>query len=191
MCIVIFRETCELSLSGTEALDETRSLGELGIVSGDLIHVLARDEDDGDGTTSRSLSYQPPLDEKKEEEAAKMQLSSQSEPSLTMTHYQEFCQSLSTRGEKRSSPPRVRLTQTTALSTALHCLMLDAGFTTKEVHISTYYFIPPIIVHCQGAGVVPFFNFPLVIWLKKYPDSLNKCTICLLSLVLIPLLRGG
>ena len=54
----------------------------------------------------------------------------------TMSHYQDFCQSLLRLvPEKDTSLPHVEveLTQTATLCTALHSLMLDAGFTPVEV----------------------------------------------------------
>ena len=143
-----------MSLNGTDALEETRSLAELGIVSGDLLHVLCRDENDDQADLPSHVlagdNFQPSphqeenLPQEKEGDM-KMQRSSDeatmSEPECqlmpdTMSHYQDFCQSLLRLvPEKDTSLPHVEveLTQTATLCTALHSLMLDAGFTPVEV----------------------------------------------------------
>ena len=145
----ILRGTCELSLNGTDVLDETRSLAELGIVSGDLLHVLCRDKNDeqadlpSHGLAGENFQPSPPQEENLPQEMEEGDISSDvatiSEPECqlvpdTMSHYQDFCQSLLRLvPEKNASQPRVELTQTATLCTALHSLMLDAGFTPVEV----------------------------------------------------------
>ena len=129
-------------MNGTEAFDESLTLAELGIVSGDLLHVLAQDHDDPSSAqdeTSLPAAGQSPQQHVCETDVNMKSSSHEAElenrVSPNFTHFQDFCRSLSSAGEKKTLL-RVELNETAALCSALHSLMLDSGFTLTEVSLS-------------------------------------------------------
>lgn len=130
------RETCQLSLNGTEALDESMTLAELGIVSGDLLHVLSQDHDDPSSAQDAGQSPQQHVcetDVNMKSSSHEVELENRVSPDFT--HFQDFCRSLSSAKEKKTLLC-VELNETAALCSALHSLMLDSGFTLTEVSLS-------------------------------------------------------
>ena len=135
------RDTSELSLNGTEVLDETRSLTDLGIVSGDLLHVLDTPSADvSSETTAEDSQPQPDLDDAGERVFPHQALPErESRISSNFSHFQEICDSLCSAS---SGAPGQELTETGTLCSALHSLMRDSGFIPTEVCVTCLYVYP-------------------------------------------------
>ena len=118
-------------------MDDSLTLAELGIVSGDLLHVLGQDQADPSSAQDASQSPQQhdvcETDVNMKSSSLEAELENRVSPNFT--HFQDFCRSLSSAREKKTLL-RVELNETAALCSALHSLMLDSGFTLTEVSLS-------------------------------------------------------